>query len=186
MRGVEKIRGLKTGIQVGSDAIVESAGGTFFNFMQKLSAEAYRETKTYIKDLATTPTGIRRGSPRGRYDTGAMYDAFIGTLGGGTTAGGKYKFRFELGWLNGQPGYTLFQEYGTAGGVKGMEALERGREELQWAQENYLSGDLKAFQRDAAAMMRAAIIRGGKGGKGKIMSSKNVPRVYRKEYRGDV
>lgn len=135
-RNVEKLKNIKAGIKAGPD-IVTSEGFNYFSRMQAWSAQAYRDTKDYIKNQAVTPTGLQRGNPKGRYETGEMYRAFKGTPGGGRTSsqprgrGVKLKFFFEMGWLDRMPGYTLFQEYGTKNGIKAMDALGYAEYALQ-------------------------------------------------------
>lgn len=159
-KNAEKLKTLRTGLSVGQ-GVAEASAGTFFNYMQKVASQAYSTTKDYIKNGAVTPTGVRRGSPRGRYETGAMYDAFIGTPGGGNTAKGTMKFRFEMGWLRGMPNYTLFQEYGTRNGIVAMDAIGYGRDMLAEALLANLAKSKEQYAREVAAGWRSAFA-GGK------------------------
>ena len=90
-----------------------------------------------------------------------MYDAFIGTPGGGTTAGGTVNFKFEMGWLRGMPGYTLFQEYGTRNGIVAMGAIAFGRDMLNEAVLANLAKGEAEYAAEVAAGWRTAFT-GGK------------------------
>ena len=35
-----------------------------------------------------------------------------------------HKYEFTVGWLDGTPGYSVFQEYGTKNGVAAMNSLQ--------------------------------------------------------------
>lgn len=74
-----------------------------------------------------TETGAKRkaagGNGPGRYDTGTMYDAV------------SYRIRKRVkgesifvGWTEGRPGYSIFQEHGVRGGVTGMNAIAQTQE----------------------------------------------------------
>lgn len=150
-----KLNNLKVAITAADDIVVENSSKYFYNMQRKFS-NAYRTTKDYIKNVADTPTGRERKAlglgPAGRYETGAMYDAFIMTPGGGTTRKGKGKVRFfaEMGWLKGMPEYTLFQEYGTKNGIKAMNALDAGRYDLRTQIEDDHARDIKEMERQIA------------------------------------
>jgi len=72
-----------------------------------------------IIDNASTPTGQRRGS-QGRNKTGDMRKGVWARVS--KVSDGKY--RAEVGWLTGRPGYAIFQEHGTRNGIVAMNALQ--------------------------------------------------------------
>lgn len=154
------LRNLSTSLR-SSEEVVVSASGNFFQKMQARAGESLRETKVYIRTLATTPTGEKRGYPnQGRYESGEMYRTFIGTRGSGTTkspSGKKVRFYFQMGWLERMPNYTLFQEFGTAKGVQAMNALDRARQELDWNIREELGGSIKALQADVRGALLASL-----------------------------
>lgn len=137
------LKNLKNTFKAGPDITVANSK-TFFRSMQKEARYAYEATKDYIKNQAKTPTGIRRGDPQGRYDKGDMYKAFKPAPGGGRTSvkkggqRGSVKFYYEMGWLDGMPDYTLFQEYGTSRGIEAMNAIGWGQQAI----EDYVRGAL--------------------------------------------
>lgn len=84
----------------------------------------------------------------GRYDTGRMYDAV------------KFRFRPRtkgfsvfVGWIDGRPGYAIFQELGTSNGVKAMNAIGQASEyilsELKKAAAGSYSASPTGFNFDA-------------------------------------
>ena len=153
------IQNLKATIEA-SDKVAVSASGRFFQKMQSRSADVLRETKDYIRHVAVTETGRKRGKNKGRYESGDMHDNFIGTRGSGTkiTRSGKsVRFFFELGWLEGMPNYTLFQEFGTRNGIVGMNALARAREEIQWGIEEELTKNKDALAKDIQGALLAHV-----------------------------
>jgi hypothetical protein len=86
--------------------------------------------KAIIQDIilsSTTPTGEARrssgGGSAGRYNTGEMYKQVRARVRKRVRG-----FSAFVGWLEGKPGYTIFQEHGTKNGVKGMEAVSQSRE----------------------------------------------------------
>jgi hypothetical protein len=108
----------------------------YFQALQQLAAETVDVMKNYIEYSpdVRTPTGEARGA-KGRVKSGEMRDAIKWS---GRKVGKVY--RFEIGWLDGRPGYAIFQEQGTKNGVKAMEsiayALEFARREVQMMGEN--------------------------------------------------
>lgn len=145
------LRNLKTSIEAGPDVAV-SASGRYFQKMQRQAAYSLQEVRNYIRYVATTPTGLERGKNPGRYESGALHNAFVGTKGSGVTRIGtrKVRFYFEMGWLRGMPNYTLFQEYGTRNGIKAMNALMRARQEITWNILEESTNSLDALAKDIA------------------------------------
>lgn len=86
----------------------------YFQLLQRTTAAAADVMREYI---ATHDFGDKNGP--GRVDSGKMRDSV--KWEGRKDAKGVYRFRF--GWINGTPGYSIFQEYGTKNGVVGMDAL---------------------------------------------------------------
>jgi len=98
----------------------------FFQALQSISASAADVMRSYIESnpAVFTPTGEARkasgGNGPGRVKTGAMRDA-VKWRGG---KDGKNKYSFQFGWIDGAPGYSVFQEYGTKNGVTAMNAIQ--------------------------------------------------------------
>lgn len=92
----------------------------YFQSLQQLAAEGVDVMKNYIEydPKVRTKTGEARGA-KGRVKTGEMRDAV-------KWSGGKVgkNYRFDIGWLDGRPGYAIFQEVGTKNGVKAMESIQ--------------------------------------------------------------
>jgi hypothetical protein len=119
----------------------EAMGKYYFQRLQSVVAsgvDVMRNFITYDRSV-WTETGIqraKRGGDKGRNDTGAMVAAISWT--GGKVE--KHKYKFELGWLDGEPGYSIFQEQGTKNGVKAMNSLayvmDFMRQELKLMGEN--------------------------------------------------
>lgn len=81
----------------------------------------------YIILTSETATGKARagrgGNGPGRVDTGAMFDAVKMRV-----RERKDGFTSFVGWIDGRPGYSVFQEHGVKGGVVGMNALAQAQE----------------------------------------------------------
>lgn len=93
----------------------------YFPWLQQLMAAAADVGREYIGSAAvSTRTGQREGR-RGRVKTGEMQKGFTWNYGEKVKDGDKYRFR--VGWINGTPGYSIFQEHGVQGGVVGMNAI---------------------------------------------------------------
>jgi hypothetical protein len=98
----------------------------YFQKLQSAVASAADVMRNYIEYSpdVVTPTGQARaalgGNGPGRKDTGRMI-AGVKWRGGKV---GKAKYEFALGWLNGEPGYSIFQEHGTKNGVQAMNSLQ--------------------------------------------------------------
>lgn len=114
----------------------------YFQRLQSITASAVDVQKNYIAydKRLYTETGKRRaalgGNGPGRIDTGKMVD---GIKWRGRKVG-KAKYQFDFGWLDGTPGYSIFQEHGTKNGVKAMDSLGYAaqfvRTELRLLEEN--------------------------------------------------
>lgn len=108
----------------------------YFQALQSLTAEAARVMKDYIASSAvSTDTGQAQGR-EGRVKTGTMKDGIKSNASGGR--GGikqNNKYLFLFGWLDGTPGYAIFQEWGTRNGITAMNsqryAAEWARKELK-------------------------------------------------------
>lgn len=105
---------------------------------QKVAAEVYypkltqiaqegRDYMRYIILAASTPTGVKRqgqgGNGPGRVNTGQMFDSVRYRV-----RQNKYNYSATIGWLDGKPGYAIFQELGTKNGVVGMNAVAQANE----------------------------------------------------------
>lgn len=90
-------------------------------------AENGKEYMRYIILASDTATGRKRagqgGNGPGRVNTGLMYDSVRARVNQN-----KNSFSALVGWLDGRPGYAIFQELGTKNGVKGMEAVQQAQE----------------------------------------------------------
>ncbi len=103
----------------------KALGPYFFQFMQKMMPEAVDVMRHYLEAKPNwTPTGearkARGGDGPGRVDSGDMQRAISWRQ---VPTGIKGYYRFQLGWVNGEPGYSIFQEQGTKNGVKGMNSI---------------------------------------------------------------
>jgi hypothetical protein len=101
----------------------------YFQELQSLTAAAADVQRNYINTKPnSTPTGVARvaagGNGPGRVDTGEMRDAIKWSAR--KVSPKRYEFKF--GWINGVPGYSIFQEYGTSHGIKGMHSIQYARE----------------------------------------------------------
>lgn len=109
----------------------------YFQKLQQIVAAGADIQREYLNSRPNyTKTGQKRkaagGNGPGRIDTGTMKDGI--KWSSQKTAKGRYDFKF--GWINGTPGYSIFQEYGTANGIQGMGslayALEFVRKEIKY------------------------------------------------------
>jgi len=105
----------------------QAIGKYFFQQLQSMTASGADVMKNFIgpqgHPSVRTNTGHERkargGNGPGRVDTGLMRDSIKWT--GRKLGNGNY--RFEFGWLNGTPGYAIFQEQGTKNGVRAMNSI---------------------------------------------------------------
>lgn len=95
----------------------KAIGPYFFQFMQSMMPEAVDVMQSYIRYQAGKTT--KTGKP-GRVETGEMWEQVTWRQ---IPTGKKGFYRFELGWLNGTPGYAIFQEQGTRNGVVAMDSI---------------------------------------------------------------
>jgi hypothetical protein len=91
------------------------------------------EAVGYIRHIIateTTPTGERRkeerGGEAGRIETGKMRDAVKKRVR--SSEGKRQRFAIFVGWIDGKPGYSIFQEQGTSNGVKAMNSIGQAQE----------------------------------------------------------
>ena len=95
----------------------------YFQTLQSISASAADIMRHYIKSdpgLATEASK-NRTPPGGRNKTGKMWESVKWKLV--ESQKGTY-YKFEIGWLDGTPGYAIFQEHGTRTGVKAMNSID--------------------------------------------------------------
>lgn len=92
--------------------------------------EIGRQGRDYIRAIilsSTTPTGEQRarngGNGPGRVKTGQMFDKVSSRARERKTG-----FSLFVGWAEGRPGYSIFQELGTRNGVIGMNAIAQAEE----------------------------------------------------------
>jgi len=103
----------------------EAMGKFFFQQLQSMTASGVDVMKNFISSHPSvrTRSGAERkargGNGPGRVDTGLMKDSI--TWKGYKIS--KRRYRFEFGWLDGTPGYAIFQEQGTKNGVKAMNSI---------------------------------------------------------------
>lgn len=104
----------------------EVAREVYWPALQQIAANG-AEYIRFIILASDTKTGEKRvaagGPGPGRVDTGEMFDN-VGYRNR-VTAGGFSSF---VGWINGRPGYAIFQELGTQGGIKAMNAIGQAQE----------------------------------------------------------
>jgi hypothetical protein len=133
----------------------EAVGRFYFQQLQSVTASAVDVMRNFITyDRSVwTQTGIdrasRAGGYKGRVDTGTMVNAISWT--GGKV--GPHKYKFEFGWLTGEPGYSIFQEQGTKNGVKAMNSLAYAMEFAR-AEIRLLGQNPRAFRGTRASMWK--------------------------------
>lgn len=105
-------------------------------YYQKLAGIGARSANRMRRTIlaSTTRTGERRvkkgtgiaGRVSGKTPAGqkSMYDS----IGWHITKHGKNHYTLQVGWLDGTPGYAIFQEQGTSNGVAAMHALRDATE----------------------------------------------------------
>lgn len=109
------------------------------NLMVREFSVRASEARDYIRTVKTTETGRERKANGGKYagrDTtgaetggGAMAKSFkLNPKTGSYQAGGKYTFAY--GFID-APRYTIFQEYGTRGGIEAMNVLMNERASME-------------------------------------------------------
>lgn len=98
----------------------------YFIQMQKLAWEAARVGRDKIANDTNTKKYQRTGE-KGRIDTGKMINSFWANA----RKEGADRYKINLGYLSGKPGYSIFQEYGTRNGLRGVEALRTARDYFQ-------------------------------------------------------
>lgn len=96
----------------------------YFQALQSIAASAADIMRNYIRysPVIATKTGKGDTPPRakGRNKTGNMADHVKWRLV--ESERGK-RYKFNVGWIDGEPGYAIFQEQGTKNGVVGMNAI---------------------------------------------------------------
>lgn len=114
----------------------EVAREVYWPQMEAIAQEA-REYIRFIILQKETATGQARaaqgGNGPGRVKTGKMFDLVRARV-----RARKQGFSAFVGWLDGKPGYAVFQELGTKNGVEAMEAIHSARE--------YMLSQMKALQ----------------------------------------
>lgn len=104
----------------------EAMGKYFFQQLQGMTASGADVMRNFISSHPSvrTRTGAERkargGNGPGRVDTGLMKDSIKWRYVG---KGANGNYRFEFGWINGTPGYAIFQEQGTKNGVRAMNSI---------------------------------------------------------------
>lgn len=133
------------------NALLKSDGRNLFSHSQEQTGRVYRHVKDYIKNQATTETGIRRKAEgrrpyAGRYEEGDLYRSFKMTRGGGDTGGGKYAYQVRIGYLDGVMDYFWAQEDGTRKGIQGMKSIQ----ELNNAVDSWFEAGLAKDKKELA------------------------------------
>lgn len=98
----------------------------YFNALHRLAWEAAHVGRQKIADDTRTKKYEQTGE-KGRIDTGKMINSFWANA----RKEGDKKYKINLGYVAGQPGYSIFQEYGTRNGLRGVEALRAARDHFQ-------------------------------------------------------
>lgn len=113
----------------------------YFQQVQRIAFEARRIMLKIIEE-AETPTGRARalkGGKPGRIDSGNMaskvWARVYKTNRGGVAA--------TVGWLDGRPGYTIFQEHGTRRGIVAMNALQAAGDYIEQEMDKLARGGSK-------------------------------------------
>lgn len=84
------------------------------------------EGKAFIQQIIATDQNtkkFREGGGEGRIKSGLMYRSVKSRA-----RERKNGFSLFVGWIDGRPGYSIFQEYGTRNGVVGMDAIGQAQE----------------------------------------------------------
>lgn len=112
----------------------------FFQILQSIGAAAADVGREYIASAkVSTKTGEAQGR-KGRVKSGDMKAGFKFD-GGHKVSDTKYEFYF--GWIDGTPGYSIFQELGTKNGIVAMHALQYARQ--------FAASELKLVSNSASA-----------------------------------
>lgn len=103
----------------------KAIGPYFFQYLQSMMPEAVDVMQQYLNERPNwTETGIKRramgGNGPGRVKSGDMQRAISWRQ---IPTGRKGYYKFQVGWVNGEPGYAIFQEQGTKNGIKAMNAI---------------------------------------------------------------
>lgn len=114
----------------------------YFQQVQRIVFEA-RRLMLEIITRAETETGklraARGGNGPGRIKTKKMIDAVWARAyknGSGGVVG-------TVGWLNGRPGYAIFQEHGTRTGIVAMDALRQAGDYIEREMDKLGKGGFK-------------------------------------------
>lgn len=116
-------------------ASIERAPEEFFvkNYYRQIQRIAFDARRLIVEIIeeSETPTGQRRaasgqGRP-GRVDSEDMLKAVWARI----SKVGDKSYRMDVGWLEGKPGYAIFQEHGTRTGIKAMNALNRAADYIE-------------------------------------------------------
>lgn len=80
----------------------------------------------FIKNIIATDTNTKKyeqGGPPGRIDSKDMYNKVRSRA-----RERKQGFSLFVGWNDGRPGYSIFQELGTKSGVQAMNSIQQSQE----------------------------------------------------------
>lgn len=101
----------------------------YYREVQRIAFQA-RRIMLQVIDESVTEKGLKRqqrGGKPGREDTGNMrklvWARVFKAQNGALVA--------QVGWLTGRPGYAIFQEYGTRGGIVAMGALQKAGDYIE-------------------------------------------------------
>lgn len=101
----------------------------YYQQIQKIVFQA-RRIMLRIIDESVTEKGLqrsRKGGNPGRVDTGTMRDKVWARA----YKASNNRYRAEVGWLDGRPGYAIFQEQGTRNGIVAMNALREAGDYIE-------------------------------------------------------
>lgn len=117
-------------------------------YYQQITRIVFAARQIIIKriETATTPTGrerAKRGGEPGRIESGTMKKRVWARV----NKQGSGRYRADVGWLEGLPGYAIFQEHGTRGGIVAMDALREAGDYIE-AEMNKLGRGGYKYRRD--------------------------------------
>ncbi len=117
----------------------------YYQKVQKIAFEARRIILNTI-DESVTAKGIaraRNGGKSGREVSGKMKK---GVWARAYKASAN-RYRAEVGWLDGRPGYAIFQEHGTRNGIVAMDSLRKAGDYIEAEMDKLGRGGYK-YRRD--------------------------------------
>lgn len=105
-------------------------------YYRELVKIVFQARKIMLGIIDTAPT---KSGKKGRNDTGTMRKGVWARVG----KSDKGRYRAEVGWLTGRPGYAIFQEHGTRTGIIAMNALQAANDYVAQEMDKLASGGYK-------------------------------------------